>query len=111
MSKQDDGGPAFPVVGSDQCKDYPGMSLRDYFAAKAMQTLLIETVREYHTGEVGTSGPCEEDSLEREIEVARYTNDDFYKSPAGHFPIDELAEKAYLAANAMLRARGSVVTP
>lgn len=40
MSKRDDGGPAFPVVGSDQCKDYPGMPLRDYFAAKAMQGLL-----------------------------------------------------------------------
>jgi hypothetical protein len=30
----DDGGPAFPSA------DNPGMSLRDYFAAKAMQTIL-----------------------------------------------------------------------
>lgn len=32
-----DGGPAFPVVGAPGAKeDYPGMTLRDYFAAKAM---------------------------------------------------------------------------
>jgi hypothetical protein len=30
----DDGGPAFPSA------DNPGMSLRDYFAAKAMQNLI-----------------------------------------------------------------------
>lgn len=38
------GGPAFPVV--DTSGDYPnchlGMSLRDYFAAKAMQGLLSD---------------------------------------------------------------------
>ena len=32
--KVEDGGPAFPSA------DNPGMSLRDYFAAKAMQTIL-----------------------------------------------------------------------
>lgn len=31
--------PAFPTFEGNHCKDYsdPGMSLRDYFAAKAMQ--------------------------------------------------------------------------
>lgn len=40
MENKTDGGPAFPFVCSDvsthQCAD-SGMSLRDYFAAKAMQ--------------------------------------------------------------------------
>ena len=34
MNKETTGGPAFPVAG------YQGMTLRDYFAAKAMQSLL-----------------------------------------------------------------------
>ena len=33
---KDDGGPAFPVEDISKCQ-CPGMSLRDYFAAKAMQ--------------------------------------------------------------------------
>jgi hypothetical protein len=36
-----DGGPAFPVVDAPGCpQDYLGMSLRDYFAAHALQGLL-----------------------------------------------------------------------
>lgn len=45
-----DGGPAFPVKnwptsinkngGVETVKDFPGMSLRDYFAAKAMAELI-----------------------------------------------------------------------
>lgn len=35
----DDGGPAFPC-GDGRYKLYKGMSLRDYFAAKAMQGLM-----------------------------------------------------------------------
>ena len=37
--EKDDGKPAFPVT-SDQFGHYSGMSLRDYFAAKAMQGML-----------------------------------------------------------------------
>jgi hypothetical protein len=39
MSKPiNDGGPAFPVTEANGCNSgAPGMSLRDYFAAKAMQ--------------------------------------------------------------------------
>ena len=39
MSTIDDGGPAFPLKEplTDDC---PGMSLRDYFAAKAMAAML-----------------------------------------------------------------------
>jgi hypothetical protein len=38
---RDNGGPAFPVIGAAGESDYAGMSLRDYFAAKAMQGLVI----------------------------------------------------------------------
>jgi len=43
MSKRNDGGPAFPLPVTDQecCRrfesGYGGMTLRDYFAAKALQ--------------------------------------------------------------------------
>lgn len=40
MSKINDGGPAFPVKSSEDFFCAAGMSLRDYFAAKAMQGLL-----------------------------------------------------------------------
>jgi hypothetical protein len=36
-----EGGPAFPVKAFDNMQ-FKGMSLRDYFAAKAMQSLLRE---------------------------------------------------------------------
>jgi hypothetical protein len=39
--KQDTGGPAFPATNHHGHK-LEGMSLRDYFAAKAMQTLLLD---------------------------------------------------------------------
>lgn len=43
--KTKDGGPAFPRNGHPDKNDLPidGMSLRDYFAAKAMQGLLSYT--------------------------------------------------------------------
>jgi hypothetical protein len=47
-NEQEDGGPAFPFVETDLVCGHrfdPGMSLRDYFAAKAMQAMLsIEQV-------------------------------------------------------------------
>lgn len=36
MSETDDGGPAFPVPGLQHDADFNGMTLRDYFAAKAL---------------------------------------------------------------------------
>lgn len=40
MSKTNDGGPAFPIDGEAFRSDYTGMTLRDYFAAMAMQSYL-----------------------------------------------------------------------
>ena len=37
IEKKENGGPAFPIPGSGM---FSGMDLRDYFAAKAMQTFL-----------------------------------------------------------------------
>ncbi|MBF4179352.1 hypothetical protein [Lelliottia nimipressuralis] len=34
------GGPAFPVAGSEHNYPIEGMTLRDYFAAKAMQAMI-----------------------------------------------------------------------
>jgi hypothetical protein len=43
---QDDGGPAFPLAGSFDYSYEPqdGMSLRDYFAAAALQGLLAHII-------------------------------------------------------------------
>ena len=47
MSKQHDGFSAFPLpLGDEQINEHSaGMSLRDYFAAKAMQTVLAADVK------------------------------------------------------------------
>lgn len=42
MKKPIDGGPAFPTLPEHGFNDgMPGMSLRDYFAAKAMQGYIV----------------------------------------------------------------------
>jgi predicted RNA polymerase sigma factor len=43
MITQDTGGPAFPL-STDAMFDNEGMTLRDYFAAKAMQGILFEGI-------------------------------------------------------------------
>lgn len=43
-----DGGPAFPSHGSMGEVAQQGMTLRDYFAAKAMQTLLLSDRSLHH---------------------------------------------------------------
>lgn len=41
MSNTNTGGPAFPVDETARVRNLQGMTLRDYFAAKAMQALII----------------------------------------------------------------------
>lgn len=43
---QDNGGPAFPRSYTSGCSSQTGMTLRDYFAAKAMQTLLAAAIKQ-----------------------------------------------------------------
>lgn len=69
MSKENNGGPAFPVpiathkVFGTVSSDFKGMSLRDYFAVKAMQGLLcnseVERYRQTIDGRVSESRQIE----------------------------------------------------
>lgn len=57
MNEINDGGPAFPVQIENNCNTgMPGMTLRDYFAAKAMQGMFAafrHWPRDYEHSEVG----------------------------------------------------------
>ena len=46
-----DGGPAFPNYNVVMTKEGQGMTLRDYFAAKAMQGILASYPKWTHNGE------------------------------------------------------------
>jgi len=45
MSNTDTGGPAFPVPGLHRAEHNNGMTLRDYFAAKAMQGMMHDVTQ------------------------------------------------------------------
>jgi hypothetical protein len=81
------GGPAFPFVFDDgrQRNVYTGMTLRDYFAAKAMPMALAEYRMLTERGE---NEPMEEDW-------------------GILFGLSSVASKAYQLADAMLEARES----
>ena len=79
-TKRDDGGPAFPVNNA-----LPGMTLRDYFAAKAMQAELISSGGDYAPEAATTLA-----------EAARR---------AGRSVARQIAHNAYKIADAMLKAR------
>lgn len=85
MSQQHDGGPAFPAaaIGETHQINREGMTMRDYFAAKAMQIYLQEQRRD-----------------RREIEggISPFTDT---------FSDQDVAELAYLMADAMLKARNT----
>jgi hypothetical protein len=49
MSNTNTGGPAFPLPGLHRDTYNNGMTLRDYFAAKAMQTILADDDYLEHT--------------------------------------------------------------
>ncbi len=48
MSNKPTGGPAFPVPNLQDDPSFNGMTLRDYFAAKAMQAWLSDTKAEFY---------------------------------------------------------------
>lgn len=50
MMSEDNGGPAFPHNIVDDALHYKGMTLRDYFAAKAMQGCWANTGPDYGAG-------------------------------------------------------------
>lgn len=84
MSRQNDGGPAFPVFCDQTSQQLYGMNLRDHFAANALQGLLAEPM-------------WEEDST---AQVLVLTRDTAFASPAERF-----ASAAYQIADAMLAER------
>lgn len=82
--KKTDGGPAFPIYGKLNEWGYaeqPGMTLRDYFAAKAMAALVLATEQKY------LSDPIKH-------EACRASEDSEY-----------VAQDAYAIADAMLNER------
>jgi hypothetical protein len=103
MNEINDGGPAFPtglkatrieMAGgryegthvAEYAAAAPGMTLRDYFAAKALTGLLSEHLRE---GETASSIYCTPNFNDEHSKIG-----------------DRIAAAAYVLADAMLRARG-----
>ena len=83
MSNTNTGGPAFPQTEVDRdgvtVTQHSGMTLRDYFAAKAMQSIYAANVEWEPTGT-----PMDEESLQ---------------------VLADVAQDAYKMADAMLKAR------
>lgn len=95
MSGHDDGGPAFPRTGdavANEFRDFDlnGMSLRDYFAAKAMAGLLSD-------------GEQVERMAEYLCETGVTLGDEVDANDALIFA--HVAKLAYVASDAMLEAR------
>lgn len=89
-STNPNGGPAFPVHAESHNRSngaLDGMSLRDYFAAKAMHAEMITTFSD-----------ATPEAADEFIEAAR---------DAGRSVEDHLAFNAYLIADAMIRARAA----
>jgi hypothetical protein len=82
MSNTNTGGPAFPI-GSGDMRDPTGMTLRDYFAAKAMQAHAAAQWASYYT--------------------ANANENEF--TPFNVFNESDLADMAYDLADEMLKAR------
>jgi hypothetical protein len=80
MSNTNTGGPAFPAPITKPLENYyPGISVREYFAAKAMQVIYSANCEWEPTGT-----PADEETLKL---------------------FDEVATDAYAMADAMLKAR------
>jgi len=79
MSDFNYGGPAFPVINSPTLMEQSGMTLRDYFAAKAMQSHLAAQWEKFY--------------------------DESEKNPFAVFDSTDVSEMAYEVADAMLVAR------
>lgn len=82
MNSTNTGGPAFPVPGLHRADYNNGMTLRDYFAAKAMQGFV--SAKAWHPDFI-------------------YPDD--FPFCAGERAVDEVAVSAYRYADAMLKAR------
>lgn len=79
MSKQDDGGPAFPTNSTAYAQGFGGMQVRDWLAGQAMAALIAKLPL---FDRDGTIAPTPPDRIR-----------------------DDVAESAYAYADAMLAAR------
>lgn len=61
-----DGGPAFPTTTGQRTYVYDGMTLRDYFAAKAMQAQISFTGGRYSAGSMAKSSYLMADAMIQE---------------------------------------------
>ena len=85
MSNQNNSGPAFPLTReSSFSKNYEGMTLRDYFAAKAMQGMLAVPDDQRYG-----------DRADKSLTVAQWQR----------WCVTGVVEHAYRVADAMLAAR------
>jgi hypothetical protein len=62
VRETNNGGPAFPVP-SNTFNDMEGMTLRDYFAAKAMQGMLSDSALDAPPGTIATAAYRMADSM------------------------------------------------
>lgn len=103
--KIDDGGPAFPVPSSIP-GGFPasfGLSLRDWFAAKAMQGI-VGTFRQTLRGK-------EEARTDADADLTTFYRDmalDWNFKTGEEDGANEIASDAYIIADAMLKAREAV---
>jgi hypothetical protein len=88
MSNTSTGGPAFPVCDAARIHNLEGMTLRDYFAAKAMQGLMAMNRAEEFVDENGDEMTYEDGSV-----GTLFVHTDF------------LVKEAYMIADMMLKAR------
>jgi hypothetical protein len=76
MSNTNTGGPAFPNEGGPgNLWNEKGMTLRDYFAAKAMQGIICTPINEYDDGHAAvylSDGLSFSDGMRGRIAVASY---------------------------------------
>ena len=89
MSKIETGGPAFPIfpeTGGGHAAAFAGMTLRDYFAAKAMVSLISEWGRVMHS-----------------IDGRSYSGLHIIGNEGG--TPSSIADESYAMADAMLEAR------
>lgn len=89
-AKVNDCGPAFPVNGPNG--DHPGMTLRDYFAAKAMQAML-SCYKDTLLGDRSDGNDFDYSTFNRETAIDMNEG------------CNEIAQDAYAFADAMLKAR------
>ena len=98
---QDNGGPAFPTTQKNFAPEEvefgsPGMSLRDYFAAAALPTLLAQL------------GSIDKEAARSEVESGKLSWYEIIKATDADIIVpkyDVAAFGAYLIADAMLAAR------